>query len=345
MSVFSRTAATVLVAALALAVLTTDGNAATVLRMNHQMTATTAGSIVDQWFADEVKKRTNGAVEMKIFFSSGLGEVKETLSLLESGAIDMAALSPGYFPDQMPFFTAPNSIPMAIDNIDQAYVISKRFMAEVPAFMDEARAKGIRPIFFHVLNPYLIVAKEPVLTVEQLKGKKFRTWGSDLPRMAQAVGMTPVTLGVTELYEGLMRGVVDVIPFSVDLMQNYKIHEVAKNVVEVTIWDGPTWGVWISDKAWDRLTPEQRKIVMEVGEEAAKRDLEAVRKAAADSRAFLTAQGIKFYSFPPAELAKWRAQLPDYFAEFITKQEARGKGQDARKTIEIWKQVMAAPKV
>lgn len=321
-----------------------SAEAKTLLRMNHQMAANTAGSIVDQWFADEVKKRTNGAVEMKVFFSNGLGEVKETLSLLETGAIDMAGLSPGYFPDQLPFFTAPNSIPMAIDNIDQAYVISKRFLAEVPAFMEEARSKKIRPLFFHVLNPYLMVAKEPVLAVDHLKGKKFRTWGSDLPRMAQAVGATPVTLGVTELYEGLLRGVVDVIPFSLDLMQNYKVYEVAKHVMEVTIWDGPTWGVWISDKAWAKLSPEEQKTVLAVGEEAAKRDLEAVRKAANDARAFLQTQGVKIHAFPAPELAKWRAALPNYFDEFIAKQEARGKGADARKMVEIWKEVVKSPK-
>ena len=144
------------------------------------MTANTAGSIVDQWFADEVKKRTNGAVEMKIFFSNGLGEVKETLSLLESGAIDVAALSPGYFLINCPSSPRRTRFRWRSTISSQAYVISKRFMAEVPAFMDEARAKKIRPIFFHVLNPYLMVAKEPVLSVEQLKGKKFRTWGSDL---------------------------------------------------------------------------------------------------------------------------------------------------------------------
>ena len=342
--VLSRRGLIVLGAVAAMAAGPAFGQSKALLRMNHQMTANTAGSIVDQWFADEVKRRTNGAVEMKIFFSNGLGEVKETLSLLETGAIDMAALSPGYFPDQLPFFTAPNSIPMAIDNIDQAYEISQRFLKDVPAFMEEARSKKIRPLFFHVLNPYLMVSKEPILAVDQLKGKKFRTWGSDLPRMVQAVGGTPVTLGVTELYEGLLRGVVDVIPFSIDLMQNYKVYEVAKNVMEVTIWDGPTWGVWISDKAWAKLTPDQQKEVLAAADEAAKRDLEAVRKAAADSRAFLLTQGVKIHPFPPAELAKWKAALPKYFDEFIAKQEARGKGADARKMVEIWKDVVKSPK-
>lgn len=328
--------------ALALALLPLESSAATLLRMNHQMAANTAGSIVDQWFADEVKKRTNGEVEIKIFFSNGLGAAKETLALVENGAIDMAALSPGYFPDQLPFFTAPNSIPMAIDNIDQAYVLSERLMKEVPALAAEAKSKGIRPLFFHVLNPYVMVAKEPILTVEQLNGKKFRTWGSDLPRMAQAVGAVPVTLGVTELYEGMMRGVIDVMPFSVDLMDNYKIYEVSKHVMDITIWDGPTWGVWITEKSWAKLTPAQQKIVNEVAVEAGKRDLAAVRQAAIDSDKNLRTKGVTFHKFPDAEKAKWKAKLPNYFDEFIAAQTAKGKGEDAKKMVQIWKEVVAA---
>ena len=42
--------------------------AKTTLKLNSQWPATTAGSKVDQWFADEVKKRTNGEVEIRIFW-------------------------------------------------------------------------------------------------------------------------------------------------------------------------------------------------------------------------------------------------------------------------------------
>lgn len=314
--------------------------APTLLRMNHQMAANTAGSIVDQWFASEVKKRTGGAVEVKIYFSGGLGAIKETLSLVENNAIEMAAISPAYFPDQLPFFTAPNSIPMAIDNIDQAYKLNQRLVAEVPAFMEEARTKGIRPLFFHVLNPYLLVSKEPLTSVEKLRGKKLRTWGSDLPRMAQSVGAVAVSLNVAEVYEGLMRGVVDAAPFSLDLMENYKIFEVAKHVSNVTIWDGPTWGVWITEKAWAKLTPSQQKIVMEVSREAALRDLEANRKAEADARVSLRQKGVVIHEFPAAETAKWKAALPAYFDEFIAKMAKQGKENDARAMVKIWQEVV-----
>ena len=39
--------------------------AKTLLRMNHQFPAAAAGSKIDQWFADEVKKATGGEVEIR----------------------------------------------------------------------------------------------------------------------------------------------------------------------------------------------------------------------------------------------------------------------------------------
>ena len=119
------------------------------------------------------------------------------------------------------------------------------------------------------------------------------------------------------------------IPFSVDLMQNYKIYEVAKNVVEVTIWDGPTWGVWISDKAWKKLTPEQQKIVMEVGEEVlpsatSKRCARRPPSRACSSRR----KASNFIRSPGLELVKWRAALAQLLRR--VRRQAGGAGQGCR---------------
>ena len=75
-----------------------DAGAKTRLMMNHQFPEDTAGSKLDQWFADEVAKATEGEVEIKIYWSNTLGAAKENLKLLSSGVIDMAGMSSGYFP-------------------------------------------------------------------------------------------------------------------------------------------------------------------------------------------------------------------------------------------------------
>lgn len=330
--------AAVLPAALVFA-LSAPASADVTLRMSHQWTENNAGSQADKWFAEEVAKRTNGAVKIKIYWSEALGKAKENLGLLQQGAVDMAAMSPGYFPAQMPFYAAPNSIPMTMDEVPHATELMKRLMTEVPIYQEETARNGIKALFFHHLNPYKLVCKEPVTTVAGMKGKKMRTWGKDMPRMVQAAGGTPVTLFLPEIYEGLSRGSVDCAPFAVDLVVNYKIYEVAKHISNITLWLGPSTGIWISQTAWKKLTPDQQKIMIETGLEAAERDRDAVMAAGKKAIGILTSKGVQFHEFPDAEKAKWRKASPDFFSDFIAEMEKKGWGDDARKTVAIWKEV------
>jgi TRAP-type transport system periplasmic protein len=315
--------------------------AQTVLKLNSQWPAATAGSKVDQWFADEVKKRTNGAVDVRIFWAEALGKANENLRLMQSGAIEMAAMSPGYFPSQLPFHAAPNSIPMALGSVRQASQLMDRFMKEVPAFQAEAKENGVRTLFFHHLNPYLLVSKEPLTNMTALRGKKLRTWGADMPKLAQAAGMTPVTLSLPEIYESLSRGTVDAAPFSVDLVVNYKIFEVARHISEVTLWLGPSWGVWISEAAWQKLSPAHQKIMLDVATEARDRDLEVTLAAERTAREELARRNVVFHPFPEAERLKWQMAMPDFFAEFVAAMEKRGRGEDAARAVRIWREVQA----
>ena len=98
------------------------------LKLSHQWTENNAGSVVDKWFAKQIEERTGGEVKIKIFWAEALGKAKENLVLLQQGAVGMAAMSPGYFPAQMPFYAAPNSIPMTMDEVPQATELMKRLM-------------------------------------------------------------------------------------------------------------------------------------------------------------------------------------------------------------------------
>ena len=310
------------------------------LRMSNQWAETTAGAKVDKWWVKEIAKRTNGEIKIKIFWAGVLGKAKENLGLIQQGAIDLAAMSPGYFPAELPFHAAPNSIPMAMAKVEQATALMERLLVEVPEYDKEAKRNGMKALFFHHLNPYQLVCKDHIKGLADMKGKKVRTWGKDMPRMVQAAGGVPVTLGLGDLYEGLSRGTVDCIPFSVDLMVNYKIYEVAKNIHDITLWEGPTNAVWIARKVWDGFSDANKKIIQDLSFEAAKRDRDQVLAAGASSIATLKAKGVKFHAFPEADKKKWKAANPDFFADFIKNQKAAGRGADAEKTIMIWREVV-----
>ena len=339
MKTLSRCLMTASTALLVMAMTTQAGLSEVMLRANSQYAEIQTGSQVDKWWAEEINKRTNGEVEIKLFFGGALGKAKENLSLLQEGAIDVAMMSAGYFPAELPFHAAPNAIPMAMANVDEAFELMTRLLVEVPLLDDEARENGIKTLFFHYLNPYKLVCKEHITGVADMKGKKMRTWGKDLPRAVEAVGATPVTLFFPDIYEALARNTVDCIPISMDLFLNYKWYEVAKHVHDITIWEGPTAGNWITLAAWNRLTADQQKIVQEVSLEAMSRDRDLTVAAGKAALAELEKHGVQFHDFPAADAAKWRELNPDFFGSFIEDMDAKGKGDAARQMIEIWKEV------
>jgi TRAP-type C4-dicarboxylate transport system substrate-binding protein len=308
-----------------------------VLKCSHQFPAVAAGSKIDQWYADEVKKATNGELEIQIFWSEALAKAKENLTLLRTGAIDMAGMSPGYFPAELPFYCIANSIGMGMDNICQSSAIMKAFMDKIPAFKEEEQRNNIRVLFFHLLNPYLLVTKEPVTALPDLEGKKFRTWGEDLPLLFKAAGATPVTIFMPEIYENLQRGVIDGCPFCVDLVVSYKLYEVAKHITEVVIWEGPAWGLWISEDTWQKLSPEHQRVLLETAERARKKEITTTAEAEVSARKFLKEKGVTFHEFPAQELAKWKNACPDFYEVWIKKMEKMGQGDAARQTVDLWK--------
>lgn len=320
----------------------TDTLAKTMLKMNHQFPADAANSKLDQWFADEVKTATNGEIEIRIVWSNGLGDPKQNLSLLKNGTIDMAAMSAGYFPKELPFFSAPNSLPMAMDNICQASEIMKAFIEKIPAFAEEAGQNGARPLYFHLLNPYLLLSKTPITKFSDLKDRRIRIWGDDMPLLVKAGGAKPIPMFLPDIYRAMKTEVIDSCPFSVDMILTYKLDELAKHITEVVVWEGPAVGLWISEKTWKTLSPDHQKVLSETAEKARQKEIPITLEAERTAREALKAKGVTFHPFPPEELSAWKAAAPDFFQEWINRMEKVGKKDAAEQTVRLWKEMRTA---
>jgi TRAP-type C4-dicarboxylate transport system substrate-binding protein len=249
----------------------------------------------------------------------------------------MAAMSAGYFQDEMPLLAAPNSIPMAMDDVCQASLIMKEFLEKIPEVHAEAADLGIRPIFFHVLNPYLLVTKHPVTQLSDLKGMRIRSWGNEMADLIRSAGGKPVPLFLPDLKDAFKHDVIDGCPFSVDLMVSYKLHEIARHITEVTLWEGPSWGIWIGAGTWGRLSADEQAIFIETAEVARQKDLLLARESEIEARQYLTAKGVEFHPFPESQIVMWKKKSPDFFIRFVDQMDKKGKGDAAKQMVDIWK--------
>ena len=127
---------------------------------------------VEKDFAKKIEERTKGRVKIEITFAGGLGKGNEVALLAGRGAIDMASVAMGYYPDQLLFWKA-YQIPFIFDDPVQAINIVHKSYKKFPIFKEESDKINVNYLFQQPLGSYYMTGPSPnCTTVKALKGKK-----------------------------------------------------------------------------------------------------------------------------------------------------------------------------
>lgn len=290
---------------------------------------------VEKKFAETIKERTNGRVEIEITFAGGLGKGNEIMTLAGRGAIDMASVVPGYYADQLLFWRA-YQIPFVFDTPAQAMEVSAKAYQELPYFKEELDRMNIRFLFHQPLGAYYLTGPSPDCdTVDALEGKKIRSFGADIPKVHSAVGAVPVTVGVTEVYEALQRGTLDYSFLNPGNILSNKLHEVGKYSC------GPIMAITghmitIGNRTWEKLPEDIQQIFIEEGRKSHQEYAAWVDTHEAKAAKQIEAEGGVIKKFPDSELAKWKKAAPDLLANWVEDMEGRGLGKEAKEVAAYW---------
>jgi tripartite ATP-independent transporter DctP family solute receptor len=179
-------------------------------------------------FADNVRKYTNGSVEIQVFHSGQLGYNERDLSeSVRLGLIDMAIPATSYLTAFLPGLTLLD-LPFIFENHAHAIRVLdgpigdtlKRDMEPKGIVILEFWSAGIR----NVLNN-----AKPVWTPDDLKGMKIRVMPTPVYLDAfKAVDALPIAMASSEVYSALQMGVVDAAENDPASVTDNKWHEVTK---------------------------------------------------------------------------------------------------------------------
>jgi TRAP-type C4-dicarboxylate transport system substrate-binding protein len=310
------------------------------LRFAHFVPATLPGATVDQWFAEELSKRTKGQVTMQFFWAESGGKSMELLKLSAQGGVDVSATAAGYFPSQIPFLAAA-SIPVAT-SARQAKAAWTTLYDETPALQEEARNAGVQPMLWHPIPAYHLLCRMPIRNLEDLKGKKLRSWGEEFPRVWQAVGATAVTVLPGEWYESLQRGTIDCMLHSWDTLVTYKMYEVGKYASTINLGALISWPQWWNLKKWESLPPNLKQLVTGLAREADPLEIDRLNDAERKSIDIMKANGVQFIEF--ADQKELDKLTPDFITEWTKKMDKLGKGPEAIAMAKRWRELLAQNK-
>ena len=311
------------------------------LRLAHFLPATLVGSQVDNWWAEEVGRRSGGKIKIKMFWSGSLGKSKELLDLTASGAVDLSATAQAYFPSELPLTGATNSLMLQFNDNEEATRLTAGLVRTNKDILAELERNNVYPIFFHGLNGYRPFCTKKIEKLSDFKGLKMRAWGEYVPVMWGSLGAVSVNALVPEIYEALQRGTLDCAFFSHETVTAIKLYEVAKFAWSHHLGALVGWPVWANWETWHKKWPENvKKLMHEVGLEAMERDIAKLREAEQTSLDLMVKEhGVQVVEFQDYD--KLVATVPNLLEVWNGNMKKRGLGPQAQGIIASWKQELA----
>lgn len=274
---------------------------------------------------DKTGELTGGKVAFEYFPAQQLGKAKDMLSLAQSGVADVTYVGASYVSDKLPLSTVAE-VPGAFKTSCEGTMAFWN-IAKPGGILDktEYAPEGVRALAAIVLPPYQIFSATELKGVDDLKGLKIRATGGAKQIALTELGAVTVSMSAPETREALSRGTVDAIAFPHSSILPYDLAPLLK-----TATDGANFGSFvaifmISQSKFDSLPEDVQKALTEAGEAATKNGCETADKKLADDKQKIADGGVKFITFPDADMTKLNAVLAGVGDNWATDLDGRGK--------------------
>ena len=254
---------------------------------------TTAYGIAANIFDAKLKELSGGTMSINQFPGAQLGQEPQMLQKMRAGDIDFVITSTANAST-----LAPQAGVFSLHFIfrDQAHL--QKALAD-PAIAAEFRAmikdsvQGAQVLGLLTMGMRNMYSKKEVKSIEDVKGQKVRVQATKTEdTLFPAYGAQTVHMPFGEVYTSLQTGVVNVAENGVNVYLANKHYEVAP-ILSMTEHEANNNCIWVSQKTWDSLTPQQQQWVQAAADEVSKREPAMALKLEKDSADKLKTLGVK----------------------------------------------------
>lgn len=267
-------------------------------------------------FSELVAAKSGGKMVVKVFPGATLGKDIQVLSSMQGGTIDGASMNTnllvGIAKD-----AGLVDLPYLFDNEQEAYaVLDGQFGKKIHA---ELEPKGLVGLSYFDMGYYNIHnSKRPITKVEDMKGLKMRVTETPVTiDTFKAFGSSAVPLPYAELFAALESKIVDGGGQPSLNMIYGKIGEVSK-YYSVNRYSYTPVSLLMSKKTMDKLTADEKKIVMDAAKEASDYQRKVSLKKSADCLEELKKSKTTVVNeISPAEIARFREATQPVIDKFL----------------------------
>jgi tripartite ATP-independent transporter DctP family solute receptor len=232
----------------------------------HINSAPESAAVAFEWQAQEVRKRSNGELDMQFFGGTLLTKELEIMNALKSGNVQMgspAGAAATVFPEMGVFL-----VPYLVQSYDHAYKMFNGAIGDAldKQFQDKYKLKVMT--FFDYGFRHFWMAKKQIVEPKDLRGLKVRVQqGKVFADTINGLGGNAVPMAWGEVISAAKSGVIDGGDLPIVNQLALKIYDVSKYCSMTFHNYGPTLSC-MNLATWESLSDAHKKIMTDTNREA-----------------------------------------------------------------------------
>ncbi|MEM1272374.1 MAG: TRAP transporter substrate-binding protein [Pseudomonadota bacterium] len=192
---------------------------------------------------------------LAVFPVNQLGNVPTVLSLLQSGALELAIVPVGDLANRDPAFLG-WFLPFQFEDLAEAGAASQS--APAREMLDRLERQGLVGLGYVFPGQRHVLSTDAIAGIEDLDELKIRAFPNDIfSAWWREVGAAPTALPLPEIMPSLVTGVIDAVDVDLDIVMGLRMFEQAPNLVMTNHMSFPG-AILASGQWWSGLTAEQQ---------------------------------------------------------------------------------------
>lgn len=296
----------------------TSGGGAEKVRLKMSVTGSDSSTWTKgaQKFADIVKEKTNGEVEIKVYPNEQLsgGNQGKGIEMLRNGSTDLSFHSNIIYSIMDERFGV-ISLPWLLPDYE---TVDAKLNGEggnaVNKMLDEIGIVGLgfgENGFRQITN-----SKKAINTPEDLKGLKVRVPGIKMYiSLYKALGADPIAMNFSEVFTALQQKAIDGQENPTDIISSSKIYEVQDHL---SVWNYSYDSIILgmNKEKFESLKPEHQKAIKEAAAEACNYQVKINREAESDQLKMFEESGMTITTISKENIEAFKEKVNSVYTEY-----------------------------
>jgi TRAP-type C4-dicarboxylate transport system substrate-binding protein len=239
-------------------------------------------------FVQEVEQASGGRLAIQVHSNGALLRMPEIKRGVQTGQVQLGEILLTAYANEDPLFDA-DALPQLVTNFQQA----KRLSDLQKPFIEARLARqGLSLLYMVPWPPAGLYAQQPVTSLEQLRGQRFRTFSPMTNRFAQLIGAQPTLVQAAELAQAFATGVVQAQITSAATGVDTQAWDYAR-VFTPLGFSMTKNAVMVSRRALDGLPADLQQAIRAAAAQAETRGYQLAEQATRETEATLAQRGMQ----------------------------------------------------